>query len=179
LNETTAQGGFFGLCAALSLGPLYRFFPRVFGALIGMRRTFGVSSALFVAAHVFIALVPLWSELGWTYIREHVLMVSLGFCAALIILVLGGLSFQCSLDRVGVERWRRLQKLGYLAVVLACAHFLVLGKFSGWVEWFRTLNHPAPPGTLPVCIVGAVPLVLKGAELLRAPRGAAGGSVGR
>ena len=169
LNETSAQGAIFGLCVALALGPLARFFPRLFENLVGLRRTFGVSAALFAALHVLIALIPLWNKFGWKYITENPLMVSLGFCAAAIMLVMATISFNGMPARMGAERWIKIQKLGYLAVVLACAHFLVLGKVSGWQEWFRTHNHPMPPGSLPVCVVAAIPLLLRGLELIVKP----------
>ena len=172
LNETIAQGAVFGLCAALSLGPLSRLCPGMFGSVLGLRRTFGVNGAIFAVVHIFVALVLLWGTFGWKYISEHILMVCLGACTALILFMLAVLSFKSMLERVGAERWLRIQKLGYLAVVLACAHFMVLGKITGWVEWFQTMNRPAPPGSLPVCILGCIPFVLKLVEWARTRKGA-------
>jgi DMSO/TMAO reductase YedYZ heme-binding membrane subunit len=60
---------------------------------------------------------------------------------------------------LGGWRWKRTQRVGYLALVLVVVHLVVLG-FKGWLtpgKWTAGL----PPISLLACLVALVPLVVK------------------
>ena len=62
-------------------------------------------------------------------------------------------------DAVGAERWQRGQRMGYLSLVLAAGHVLVMG-FAGWLmpgSWQAGL----PPVSLVAFGAAMVPLLVK------------------
>jgi sulfoxide reductase heme-binding subunit YedZ len=165
-NEGLALAGIFGLGCALALGPLHRLcggLPRV----VRWRRALGVTAVIFAAAHVLVSLIPMWKEYGGrAYYAKHWDFTVLGIAAMGLLLAIARSSGERALRRMGAARWRRLQMLSFLALVLVLAHFLVLGKVSKWVEWFQERKHPGPPGTFFAMLFGAFVLALKGVDLL-------------
>jgi DMSO/TMAO reductase YedYZ heme-binding membrane subunit len=60
---------------------------------------------------------------------------------------------------VGGWRWKRGQRMGYLALILVVAHLIVLG-FEGWMKpegW----NGGMPPISLVTVVLALVPLIVK------------------
>lgn len=159
-NEAFALAGVYGLSLSLSLGPLRRLsggLPRA----IRLRRPLGLCAGLCAAIHALLTLLVMNDKYDWAYYSKHWDLLLLGSLALLLLSALCALSWPAALRRVGEERWRRVQAKGYLCLALVLVHFVVLGKFGKWVEWFRLHDQPAPPGTLPAFLVGVAPLVLK------------------
>jgi len=60
---------------------------------------------------------------------------------------------------IGGWRWKRGQRLGYVALILVLAHLATLG-FTGWVhpeEWTSGI----PPISLIAAVIAGIPLVVK------------------
>ncbi len=120
------------LVAALSIGPLYRVFPRLpeKRLLFESRRLFGVGAAWFASLHVLIAYGSLFSfsnpfTLPGVYQRSF----SLGTFAWLVLLALAFTSFNGAMRRLG-PWWFRLHRLVYLAVVATLLHAFMIGTHA-------------------------------------------------
>ncbi|MCP5115457.1 MAG: hypothetical protein GY953_31915 [bacterium] len=62
-------------------------------------------------------------------------------------------------DSLGVRRWRRSQRMGYLSLACVAAHLGVMG-FAGWItpsEWPGSM----PPITLLGFLAAITPLVVR------------------
>jgi len=140
-------------------------------------------------------LVKFCGLIGFTFASMHTLMSMLLFSPAYypkffleagrmnltgeLTLVFGVMSLWClsitaitslpfMYDAVGVDRWQRGQRMGYLSLALAAAHACVMG-ISGWLEpggWHGGL----PPVSLVAFIAAMGPILVKSlANLLPAP----------
>jgi DMSO/TMAO reductase YedYZ heme-binding membrane subunit len=61
-------------------------------------------------------------------------------------------------EKLSMERWRAIQRIGYLGILGVCLHVLIMG-WSGWWE-ISTWPGYLPPITLLSCIIGVVPLLV-------------------
>ena len=100
------------------------------GALIRYRRALGLLcfayASLHLATWLLLDLQLRWSEIGTDLTkRPYIILGMVGF-AALVPLAIT--SNNLSLRRLGPVRWRRLQKLAYVAAFMAALHYLVLAK---------------------------------------------------
>ena len=61
-------------------------------------------------------------------------------------------------ERLGMQRWRKIQRIGYLGIFGVCLHVTVMG----WSGWWDPSAWPGylPPITLLSCIAGVVPLLV-------------------
>ena len=99
-------------------------------ALIRYRRALGLLcfayASLHLATWLFLDLQLRWSEIGADLAkRPYIILGMVGF-AALVPLAIT--SNNLSLRRLGPVRWRRLQKLAYVAAFMTALHYLVLAK---------------------------------------------------
>lgn len=62
-------------------------------------------------------------------------------------------------DELGVDRWSRAQRTGYIGLLLAAGHVLVMG----WAGWLQPSAWPAgmPPITILAFAVAVVPLIVR------------------
>jgi DMSO/TMAO reductase YedYZ heme-binding membrane subunit len=167
-DEALALAALMGLSVTLSLGPLCRLTGR-FERALALRRPLALVAVCCAAAHIAVTLIFLSGKYGWNWITSEWLSFLLGLAAALLLGFLAAMSFPWALQRFGREGWRRAQQWSDVALGLVLLHFVVLGKFPKWLDWFAKLDQPAPPGTLPAFVVGALVLILRAiARLSRA-----------
>jgi len=168
-DEGLALAALFGLEFCLLLGPL----SRLTGApahMLRLRRPLGIVATGFACAHILVAVIPLYHEFNVAYFVRNWVMFLFGLAALLLLLWLSLISTAAALARLGTARWCAIQQLGWLALALVLAHFLVLGKIPKFVKWFQTRDLPAPPGTFWVAVAGVLVLGLKLADVLVARR---------
>jgi DMSO/TMAO reductase YedYZ heme-binding membrane subunit len=162
LNESLAHTAYYSIALAYAFGPLYRFRLLPAPAVL-WRRSLGIVGVACAGLHVLLTLFPLWPKFGWKFlVREHGDLTALGVVTLALAVGMVKTSLGDAVQRLGRQRWFRIQLLGLALLPLALAHFLVLGKISKWVDWFqgRDLN-PAPAGTLIIFMVGTVVILLR------------------
>ena len=138
---------------SLVLGPLHRLTGKFFRTL-RLRRPLGVTAAVFMVLHMLFSLF-LVEKFNLTYYMEHWLSLVFGVTALIGFLMMWATSYKWALNRLGDDRWKKLQTLGYVFLALVILHTIAPGKLPNWILWFKTFNPPAPPGTMiPSAIVG-------------------------
>lgn len=102
--------------------------------LLRVRRMIGLFAALYAAAHL-----AAWAKdfaFAWGFLADEIaqrLYLGIGAVAALAMLILAATSGETMAGWIGVQRWRRLHGLVYVALVGALAHY-VLARRAGFVE---------------------------------------------
>jgi DMSO/TMAO reductase YedYZ heme-binding membrane subunit len=117
------------LATALSIGPVYKVFPRLPGALLlrDARRLIGVSAAWFAALHAIIAYVSLFHATNPLNLPgAYRLAFGVGTLTLIILLLMAFTSFDAAFARMGVW-WFRLHRLVYVAAIMATLHALLIG----------------------------------------------------
>jgi hypothetical protein len=168
-NECLALSAVFSLSLALAVGPLHRMGIGGSG-FYRLRRSFGLVAVGTAALHALVTLIPMWSHYGLKWLGEHWFSFSLGLATLLYLLMLAALSWQSAFRRLGAERWWFWQRTAWLTLAVVLAHFLVLGKFSKWLEWLEKRDYPLPPATLWAALAGAIVLALRLCDLIRQRR---------
>jgi DMSO/TMAO reductase YedYZ heme-binding membrane subunit len=125
-----------------------------------MRRTLGLTAAGFIILHICTSLFGV-EKLDLAYYRQHYLSFVFSSIALTGFMLLSGTSYRWALTRLGRDRWETLHSMGYVFLVFVVLHILALGKFPNWIQWFRTLNRPVPPGTMVPCFFVALTTSLK------------------
>jgi hypothetical protein len=159
-NEAAALAAVVALAVALAR----RSIARIRGRLAerrggpGMERALLATAGLFALVHVGLTLGVLRERFDRAYLSDHPALLGLGLLATGLLawLLLAGWPSRDSPALRG--QWADRSGQALLLVVLL--HFMVLGKVERWLDWARTLDHPVPPGTLPVFVIGLVPLGL-------------------
>ena len=146
--------------------------------LIGVRRMIGVGAMTYALVHFLLFGIDQAFDLGKILVevtKRPYLVI--GFIAVILLAVLGAISFDAAMRRLGGKRWRNLHRLAYVAALLGSVHFLMQAKFNvsgpmmmaGFVLWlmaYRAFDRRgAPPG--PAVLIGlaiAVPLLTALAE---------------
>ncbi|KKB84705.1 hypothetical protein VW29_10030 [Devosia limi DSM 17137] len=161
-NRALADASFVALAAAMALGPLVVFFPRL-TRVLAYRRELGIAAAVLATAHagvVFVGWVNLsiWQLMGFAFhpqlqrqvLAEHGLGLGnwLGFVAMVVALWLAALSNNWSMRLFGARTWKHLQQaagIAWLFAVVHAAYFLFMH-----FEHFHRLPTPPNPVQLPM-----------------------------
>jgi len=144
---------------SLVLGPLRRLTGK-FRKAIRLRRTLGVTAAIFMVLHVALSLFFV-EKFDLSYYSQNWLSIVFGAIALVGFLLLWATSYQGAVDRLGQGRWKCIQTTGYIFLLLIILHIVVLGKIPNWILWFKTFNQPVPPGTMVPSVVAAVVILFK------------------
>lgn len=120
------------LAAAVSIGPVYKLFPRLGGRQIwsDARRLIGVSAAWFAALHVGIAYIALFKSANpFSLPGNYKLAFLLGVLALLGLLAMAFTSFDGAFRTMGVW-WFRLHRVVYAVIVLTLFHIFMIGAHA-------------------------------------------------
>lgn len=100
------------------------------GALIGLRRMFGLFAFTYVTMH-FLTYIVLDQFFAFAYIVEDVLerpYITVGFTSFLLLIPLALTSTKGWIKRLGGKRWNALHRLVYIAAAGGVLHYLWLVK---------------------------------------------------
>jgi sulfoxide reductase heme-binding subunit YedZ len=127
ITARTGRAALILLLLSLACTPIHTLFG--FRQVLRLRRTLGLYSALYAGLH-FLTFVGLDYGFDFDLIGQAILdqrFVLAGLAAGLILLLLALTSTRGWQRRLG-KNWKRLQRLAYLAGVLAVVHFVWLVK---------------------------------------------------
>jgi sulfoxide reductase heme-binding subunit YedZ len=139
------------LVVAISIGPIFKIFPRLAGRRIWFesRRMIGVSAAWFATLHVTITYIVLFKVANpfslSSYYRNS---FAIGGIALLILLAMAFTSFNKAFQLMGIW-WYRLHRLVYLSIVLILLHIFMIGVHSTHLPVLYSL------GGISILLVGA------------------------
>ncbi len=132
-NRVFAFGAVFLLGLTFLLGSLYYFRPKLFAMELAHRKALGLWGFAFAAAHVAISIFIAWDE-----IIAHRLSILFGIIAFLIFSVMAATSTAGWIKKLGYERWKDIQRMGYFAFFLVLLHV-------GILEIGEITEHPLIP----------------------------------
>lgn len=144
------------LIASLAVTPLIRLSG--WGWLIPQRRFLGLAAFFWTVGHLSVYTVLDWF-FDWSEIAKDILKhlyITVGMLGFVLMLPLAVTSTKGWIRRMGGQKWNRLHRLAYLAVVAGCVHFvwavkkdltepLIYAAVAGSLLLFRVLWRPRPP----------------------------------
>lgn len=118
-----ALSALFLLCVSLMIGPLAVFWPHQFSSLIEPRRAIGLAAFAFAALHLLLVLSLYFNwDIGTAV---SFLPNAVAVPAAVILLAATLTSCDFAVSRLGLAKWKSIQRFVYAAFVLLLAHFLL------------------------------------------------------
>jgi len=164
LSIGTAYPALFLTAAALLLGPLNVLRRKPNPASFDLRRDLGIWAGISALAHTAVGLNVHLRGRMWLYFLDpshHLRRDAFGFgnytggIAALLFALLLALSNDVSLRKLGVERWKSLQRWSYAAIVLTAAHWVAYQQIEKRISPFQGVLYIALGIVLVVQIAGA------------------------
>jgi len=139
LSIATAYAALFLTVAALLLGPWRVLRGRANAVSFDLRRDLGIWAGIMALLHTGVGLNVHLRGRPWLYFvdQHHRVRLDLfgfgndtGLTAALIFLLLLALSNDLSLRRLGLQKWKSLQRWTYLVVVLTVLHAIAYQRIE-------------------------------------------------
>src|SRR5438094_4435735 len=164
LSIGTAYPALFLTAAALLLGPLNVLCQKPNPVSFDLRRDLGIWAGICVLVHTAVGLNVHLRGRMWLYFldtRHHLRRDAFGFgnytgaVATLVFALLLALSNDVSLRKLGVERWKSLQRWSYAAIVLTAAHSIAYQQIEKRIPPFQGVLYIALGIVLVVQIAGA------------------------
>jgi len=146
LSIGTAYPALFLTAAALLLGPLNVLRRKPNPVSFDLRRDLGIWAGISALAHTAVGLNVHLRGRMWLYFLDpshHLRRDAFGFgnytggIAALLFALLLALSNDVSLRKLGVERWKSLQRWAYAAIVLTAAHSIAYQQIEKRIPPFQ------------------------------------------
>ncbi len=127
LNKVTALLGIGLLAFSFILGPLSHMFPHQFCPHLSARKWIGLWGFVFALLHsVYELLVIFKLDVNKLFFSPKSIGLIYGMVALFIFLVMAITSNQFSIQKLGFKNWKIIQTTGYVALLFAILHFLVL-----------------------------------------------------
>lgn len=151
-----------GLIAlSYSLGSLSKLFPKTFTPLLSARKYLGLVGFSLAAIHVVISLLlfnssyypKFFDKIGQLSLVGELSML-FGVLSLMVFSVVAITSIPSIAKSLGNKTWLRIQRFGYLGLVLILLHVLVMG-FQGWMK-----TSVWPGGMLPISLVASIIIML-------------------
>jgi len=149
-------GAFFLLCVSLIIGPLAVLRPSQFASLVEPRRAIGLAAFAFLLLH-YLLVASLYFKFDFSkIIALPPLAIALPALALFFIVALT--SFDWAVSKLGMNRWKAIQRLTYIAFVLVFAHFIL--KANGLLSQD---GKPLQPNLAEIALVflGAATILLQ------------------
>ena len=146
----TAYPAMFLTAAALLLGPLNVLWRKPNPVSFDLRRDLGIWAGISALVHTAVGLNVHLRGKMWLYFvdtRHHLRQDAFGFgnytgvVAALVFALLLALSNDVSLRKLGVERWKSLQRWAYAGVVLTALHAIAYQQIEKRVGPFQVILY--------------------------------------
>jgi len=144
----TAYPALFLTAAALLLGPLNVLWRKPNPISFDLRRDLGIWAGLLALVHTAVGLNVHLRGKMWLYFfdtHHHLRRDAFGFSnytgavAALVFALLLALSNDVSIRKLGVGRWKSLQRWAYAAVVLTAAHAFAYQEIEKRISPFKAV----------------------------------------
>jgi sulfoxide reductase heme-binding subunit YedZ len=127
LIHETGHWAVYFLLLTLAITPFRRLFR--WPQLLWVRRMLGLAAAAYALAHFGLYIVDSAFDIG--FVASEIvkrLYLTIGFVALVGLVPLAATSTNAMMKRLGGVRWKRLQSLIYLIVILAIIHFFMQSK---------------------------------------------------
>ncbi|MAH03631.1 hypothetical protein CMI39_02480 [Candidatus Pacearchaeota archaeon] len=146
-NKAVAISAVFLIGISFLLGSLAKFFT-FFKEKVKYRKEIGLLGFFFALIHIVIVYFFLQDKFPRTWFIENPIAVVFGILSLITLVIVAFISNNYLMKKLSYKKWIFIQRLAYLAFILAALHILFLGKIPGWINWVKTLEPLFPPGTL-------------------------------
>lgn len=176
LNKSVAGAGFLMIALSYSLSAIH-YLTRRFESFFSLRRPFGLTGYWLAVLHLLLTLTVTDPEAPGA-MKFPFPEYFLGHWPAILISLLAFIYFSYAfkisvwpgkLLQSSGQRWRRRLRYGYVAVLAALVHAVLL-KFEGWISWLPTMDPALPPLSLITAAIGLLLILLKTWQLSRSRR---------
>lgn len=160
-NKAISLSAVVFIALSYALGSLARFWPQTFVPALSLRKFLGLFGFGLAALHGLISLLiftpayypKFFLDSGKLNLVGELSML-FGVLAFFVFTIVALISFPAIAKSMDTERWLRVQRIGYLGLVLVFLHVFTMG-IEGWLK-------PAgwPGGLLPISLVAAIVIAL-------------------
>jgi sulfoxide reductase heme-binding subunit YedZ len=165
LSIATAYAGLFLTAATLLLGPFKVLQRKPNPISTDLRRDFGIWAGILALLHTAVGLNVHLRGKMWLYFvdtRHHLRRDAFGFgnytgaIAALVFTLLLALSNDVSLRKLGLDRWKFLQRWAYAGILLTMAHAIAYQQIEERSSPFQVVLYLAFGIVLAFQVAGAL-----------------------
>ena len=129
-NKIAALTALFLISLSLIIGPLSRFWPKIFAPYKQHRKFLGLAGFAFAIVHVSLSLNYVWTKNILAAALSLSTFKSYGWYAGiagfLVFLVVSLTSTKGAMLKFGYDKWKAIQMLSYIALVLVIMHFYIM-----------------------------------------------------
>lgn len=156
-NKSIAITSVIFIAFSLILGPIARIFHTK-KSLLRLRRPAGIVGTITVFLHIILSIFFLPEKFPLDYYKSNKVSMLVGIIAFVILLVATLVSNCKSFACLGWDKWKKIQRLSYIALGLSLLHFVMLNRLPYWLRWVKRMSPIYPPGAL-VCFVFGVAVI--------------------
>lgn len=127
------------------------------------RKYIGVVGFYFALVHLGFSLALLRQEYDfWEYysVPQYGVSMTFAYAAMLYFFVMVVISDKFAMRELGTERWRKMLRVGYVALLFAMVHFAIR-RWDIWVTWFQEFDPWLPPLSLWMIVLALGTLLLR------------------
>jgi sulfoxide reductase heme-binding subunit YedZ len=129
LNKVFAYAGVVAGSIVFLLGPLSRFYPKIFSHDLRYRKPLGLWAFFFILIHFIISmqLYYKWSFNAFLdFSNPFGLAFSFGLISFSIFLLMALTSTLWAVKKMGYKNWKVLQRTGYIALLFSAIHYALI-----------------------------------------------------
>ena len=157
VNKTLAETAFTLICLSYLLGPLCKLLPFL-GRFIHYRKQFGLAGFSILLAHIGASLLQINDRFKISWYVDHAAGMIAAILATLIFLTIALVSNKSAIQKLGGKKWKMVQRLGYVAIVLTLIHIGVV-SWDRWGLWLS--GKVAMPNSFLMFVLGVATLLAR------------------
>lgn len=165
VNKIFSTAGLFFLSASYALGKIKHKKLKDKQVKIQFIKFFGMAGFSLSAMHVFISMIILTPSYYPKFYHGEMmnftgeLSMLMGVLSIFFFTIPAITTIPFMQEAVGIKKWQKGQRVGYLGLLTALLHVLIMG-YSGWLDVEKWPGY-LPPITLIAALIAIVPLYLK------------------
>ncbi len=158
VNDALADAGLLLICASMALSGLCYFWDFADRYII-YRKHLGLWGCALIVAHGGWTLALPQYSIALLLQPQNIRAFIFAVIASIILLMMAAISNRYAVTELGGRWWRRLLRLGYVAIFFGAWHALIK-KAPLWAMWMEA-PLSAPPLSLVVVLVSGMTIVLR------------------
>lgn len=162
LNKTIANVAVVLIAISYLLGPMCIVIPKL-ARYLSFRRHFGVAGFLAVVGHMILSILQWNGRFPFGWYVDHKYGVTAAVGATLIFTALALTSHNRLIKDLGSKRWKFIQRLGYIALILSILH-IYIASGNRWNQWLS--GEVGMPNSVIAASIGVFVLLLRLLALL-------------
>jgi len=165
VNKIFSTSGLFFLSVSYAMGKIRHKKLKDKQVKIEFMKFFGMAGFSLSAMHVFISMIILTPSYYPKFYNGEMmnftgeLSMLMGVLSIFFFTIPAITTIPFMQEAVGIKKWQKGQRVGYLGLLTALLHVIIMG-YSGWLEVEKWPGY-LPPITLIATLIAIVPLYLK------------------